>query len=713
MTFGGDFQFSNARMNYKNLDKLIESVNKISNITKVNAFYSTPSCYLYSLYKSNITWPVEEGDFVPYASRSHTFWTGFYTSRSALKSYVRRANNFLQAVRQLSFFANTNDGDSVSAFDYLNDAMGIVQHHDAISGTENQHTANDYSKRLSKGIIKVTDVISKSIGKLAQTTSLPNLFYCPLLNISECVPIENKQSFTVIIYNPLPRSVDSWIRIPIVKSNYMVYMGNQIIKSEIVEVSNETKLIPERSSTANYEIVFQATLPALGFNTYFINQTKKEIKRFNSKKPVQSKSNAEFSIQNQYLQLSFDQNGNVAKLENFESNIAMNLKHEFCYYKSKVGNNKDGENQSSGAYIFRPEDETPTCYQVSNYTVYRGNLYNEVHQVYNDWLSQTIRLYTNSTNIEFEWQVGPIFVDDGGKEVISKFSSDITSNGFFTTDSNGRQLIKRQRDYRKDLPDYYLLLGEKVTSNYYPINTRVFIADELNDKENRQLTIVTDRSQGASSVQDGNIEIMLHRRLLHDDSFGVDENLNEIGLDNKGLINKGKHFMIFNTTQWSTRLHRDLSHRINALPLITFDCDNSIDILKWNNMLQNELPQNIHMLTLQQEFNQNDGNYSAIMRIEHFYEVGDDDVLSQPVSIDLQTLFNNQKFTFISAEELSLGANMKVEELDNRLVFREDGSSSFNKNESLKPRNNFKHGSYVVEIEPFQIRTFRIMYNLV
>ena len=135
MTFGGDFQFSNAHMNYKNLDKLISSVNKISNITKVNAFYSTPSCYLYSLYKANITWPVEEGDFVPYASRSHTFWTGFYTSRSALKNYVRRANNFLQASRQLSFFANTNDTDTISAFNYLNDAMGILQHHDAISGT--------------------------------------------------------------------------------------------------------------------------------------------------------------------------------------------------------------------------------------------------------------------------------------------------------------------------------------------------------------------------------------------------------------------------------------------------------------------------------------------------------------------------------------------------------------------------------------------------
>ena len=331
----------------------------------------------------------------------------------------------------------------------------------------------------------------------------------------------------------------------------MVYIGNQLIKSEVVEILNETKLIPERSSSANYEIVFKAILPPMGFIDYFVNQTKRRFSKNRLQTP-----NASFTIENQYLRLSFDQNGNIAKLENFESSIETNLKNEFCYYKAKVGNNKDGENQSSGAYIFRPEDETPTCFQVTNYTVYNGELFNEVHQVYNSWLSQTIRMYDNSTNIEFEWQVGPIFVDDGGKEVIFKLSSDIESNGFFTTDSNGRQLLKRERDFRKDIPDYYLLYGEKVSANYYPINTRIFISDELGEKEKRQLTLVTDRSQGASSIEDGSIEIMLHRRLLHDDSLGVDENLDEVGLDNRGLINKGKFYMIFNTTKQSTRLHR-------------------------------------------------------------------------------------------------------------------------------------------------------------
>jgi hypothetical protein len=30
--------------------------------------------------------------------------------------------------------------------------MGVVQHHDAVSGTEKQHVADDYAQRLAQGI---------------------------------------------------------------------------------------------------------------------------------------------------------------------------------------------------------------------------------------------------------------------------------------------------------------------------------------------------------------------------------------------------------------------------------------------------------------------------------------------------------------------------------------------------------------------------------
>jgi lysosomal alpha-mannosidase len=39
-----------------------------------------------------------------------------------------------------------------SPLDSLREAMGIMQHHDAVSGTEMQHVANDYARNLAKAL---------------------------------------------------------------------------------------------------------------------------------------------------------------------------------------------------------------------------------------------------------------------------------------------------------------------------------------------------------------------------------------------------------------------------------------------------------------------------------------------------------------------------------------------------------------------------------
>jgi alpha-mannosidase len=41
----------------------------------------------------------------------------------------------------------------------LADSLAIAQHHDAVTGTEKQHVANDYAKRLSIGYTEVKKFI--------------------------------------------------------------------------------------------------------------------------------------------------------------------------------------------------------------------------------------------------------------------------------------------------------------------------------------------------------------------------------------------------------------------------------------------------------------------------------------------------------------------------------------------------------------------------
>merc|ERR1739838_780799 len=68
---GSDFMYSNAKMWFKNMDKLIKYVNAANK--NVTVYYSTPSCYLKSLHKHAAKWSVKTDDFFPYAEAPHSF----------------------------------------------------------------------------------------------------------------------------------------------------------------------------------------------------------------------------------------------------------------------------------------------------------------------------------------------------------------------------------------------------------------------------------------------------------------------------------------------------------------------------------------------------------------------------------------------------------------------------------------------------------------
>lgn len=146
-------------------------------------------------------------------------------------------------------------------------------------------------------------------------------------------------------------------------------------------------------------------------------------------------------------------------------------------------------------------------------------------------------MYREENHIEFEWMVGPIPVADGiGKEIVSRFYSTINNDNVFYTDSNGRQMIKRTKN-KRDTWD--VNIGEQAAGNYYPVTAKIMIEDD----ENR-LAVLNDRAQGGSSLYDGSVELMVHRRLLKDDAFGVEEALNETESNQKGLVARGKHWVI-------------------------------------------------------------------------------------------------------------------------------------------------------------------------
>lgn len=100
------------------------------------------------------------------------------------------------------------------------------------------------------------------------------------------------------------------------------------------------------------------------------------------------------------------------------------------------------------------------------------------------------------------------FSDVNGKEIISRFTTELDSASTFYTDSNGRELLKRVRNFR---PTWKLDLEEPVSGNYYPVTSKILIRDEKQDVE---VAVLTDRAQGGSSIRDGEIELMVEYNLL-------------------------------------------------------------------------------------------------------------------------------------------------------------------------------------------------------
>ena len=400
-------------------------------------------------------------------------------------------------------------------------------------------------------------------------TSRLDFQYCDFLNISICNITETDKSIVVNVYNPIARPITSYIRIP-VNSKLFVVLGSkgEPVKSQLTPISKETaQLRRSHREYAAYELVFEVSTPGLGFSTYFVNLTKET--RFKDYLPTHSYvSSLKFEndfIENDKLRLEFSiESGRIVRMIRKDRELTLSVDQQFFWYQGSTGN--DESKQTSGAYIFRPDKTDP--YEVCNLNkakvqVIKGPLVEEVRQTFGTFVSQVIRLYRSAPYAEFEHTVGPIPLSYDnllGKEIITRFDTNIASNGFFYTDANGREMKERKRDYR---PTWKLKITEPVSENYYPVNSRILINDT-----SAQFTVMSDRSAGGTSFRNGQVELMLHRRLLYDDFLGVAEALNEPGTDGKGLVTRGIHRVLLTSPDEGAGLHRQQGELMMLAPYI-------------------------------------------------------------------------------------------------------------------------------------------------
>eukprot|EP00039_Didymoeca_costata_P021504 m.344721 g.344721 ORF g.344721 m.344721 type:complete len:1047 (-) comp25011_c0_seq1:126-3266(-) len=754
-TLGGDFQYMAAPHWYNNLDKMIHYVNLDG---RVNAFYSNMSAYVASKQIStsdegNIEWPLKTDDFFPYADNPHAFWTGFFTSMPALKRYVRVVSSLQVAMRQIGTISGTAGIPELAA---MEESLGLVQHHDAITGTSKTHVSFDYAARLARGVASSEKSILPGLMRLLEADAVESFNFCHLLNESVCPTSQNilktssTETLVIMVWNSLSREQNVIVNLPVNISSDSEVEVLAFTANKSTSVS--TQLVPSLPPINNYGIskvsapltlTFPATLPAIGYQVFTArvipkNTTSQRKQRSRASETQERVLVNDVSIENEFLKLSFNSDGSLRLIENKFHNISVPLTQSFQWYNASVGDNLSG--QKSGAYIFRPDSNTShTVGKISLQKVVRGKLVQEVHQVFGDgWVHQRIRLSAGARHAEFTFTVGPIPLTASGntaseavsgKEVISRFESGIQSGKVWYSDSNGREMQRRELNFR---PSWEFNQTESIAGNYVPVTSAVFIRDQQT-----QLTVLTDSAQGATSLKPGQIELMIHRRLLEDDNKGVGEPLNETQFITPmtescsqcsytgncqeqgcavhygpGLIVRGTHFLTLEPKDKAASIWRPLMDQVYMQPLIALGkAKNSLMLESMRGRftaLRNTLPENVALLTL---LRQSDNEW--LIRLGHQFGVNEDSSFSEPVHVELETLFQPFVGQILSVTELTLTGNQDKSDL-----LHQRKQTSWNvEGERHQPSDHaWRHvpavdwdaGVRTVVLGPLEIKTFRI-----
>jgi hypothetical protein len=179
---------------------------------------------------------------------------------------------------------------------------------------------------------------------------------------------------------------------------------------------------------------------------------------------------------------------------------------------------------------------------------------------------------------------------------------------------------------------------------------------------------------------------MVHRRLLADDSRGVGEPLNETtgGMTpypdphrvGDGITVSGRHVLLVSSPSDGMRELRTEMDKL-FMPLSVFygikGKGTEISAQKKSSLgsaIGQELPVNVHLLTLQQ-WNKN----TVLLRLAHQFAVDEDAELSAPVTVDVSSLL--APLNPVSIVEMSLSANQdKQTMLANKIQWTETSSKT-------------------------------------
>lgn len=220
---------------------------------------------------------------------------------------------------------------------------------------------------------------------------------------------------------------------------------------------------------------------------------------------------------------------------------------------------------------------------------------------------------------------------------------------------------------------------------------------------------------------------MVHRRLLLDDGYGVNEALMEDAFGT-GLVAGGRHLVHLGTRSSGPKWRRLKAQEMYLQPTLFFvpttmttsgwisvpnkvkaGDDDTVPMQEHQTSsssldpigIRRDLPENVNILTLE---TWND-NGDVLIRLEHLFEPSEDPILSLPVTVDLIGLFGQDPVGLV---EMTLGGNQERTQASRFHWHTPDWGPDHEPRHSM--RHSARQNEWQIELEPQEIRTFLLSF---
>ncbi|XP_023555526.1 epididymis-specific alpha-mannosidase isoform X2 [Octodon degus] len=520
--WGCDKQFFNASVQFANMDPLLDYINSHTAELGVTVEYATLGEYFHALHALNVTWDIRDHhDFLPYASEQLQAWTGFYASRSTLKGLARQASALLYAGESMftrymwpAPLGTLDPAWALQQLQQLRWAVSEVQHHDAITGTESPKVSTMYTEHLAMGTLGVR--------KLMTAIARDSVQHAALASGSGSRP----EGHLASVYNPLAWTITTIVTLTVGFPG--VSVTDESGRPVPAQIQNSTK------EPSAYDLLILVTIPGLSYRHYSVRPTSEtqaaatvaSTVRFGRRLRRTSQGDRRLvPVANDCYTVLLDSDTNLLhSVQERQSNRTVRMAQEFLEYHAN-GDVRRGP--ISDNYLFAPNGTAVPAWEAVGLEIVAGRLATEIRQrFYRDAKARTYMYAIHSRlahvsqgpgseellchRIEQEYRVGPLELN---REAILRISSNLNSQQVLYSDNNGYQM--QRRPYR-----HYV--NATIARNYYPMVQSAFIEDQEDDS---RLVLLAERAHGVSSPGGGQVEVMLHRRLWNNLAWDLNYNL--------------------------------------------------------------------------------------------------------------------------------------------------------------------------------------------